>query len=141
MSNHLAFIGNENYLTMKVNLPKDNGFQKKTPILTLIDDESTYRLTKANAFSFDLKVDPGKDNSATFKTMVRVLEGNETIRQLLRWQQDVDKVCKGLNAKEVAEQLSVLSALMRPSPAAMFNAELKRIVSYSLQHSFSRSSS
>ena len=69
MSNHLAFISNENYLTMKVNLPKDNGFQKKTPILTLIDDESTYRLTKANAVSFDLKVDPEKDDSPTFKTM------------------------------------------------------------------------
>ena len=58
MSNHLAFISNEKHLTMKVNLPKDNGFQKKTPILTLIDDESTHRLTKANAVSFDLKVDP-----------------------------------------------------------------------------------
>ena len=124
MSNHLAFISNENYLTMKVNLPKDNGFQKKTPILTLIDDESTHRLTKANAVSFDLKVDPEKDNSPTFKTMVRVLEGNETIRQLLRWRQDVEKVFTGLKAKEVAEKLNALSALMRPSPAAMFNAEL-----------------
>ena len=111
-------------LTWKISVPKDNGFQKKTPILTLIDDESTHRLTKANAVSFDLKVDPEKDNSPTFKTMVRVLEGNETIRQLLRWQQDVEKVFTGLNAKEVAEQLNVLSALMRPSPAAMFNAEL-----------------
>ena len=127
MSNHLAYISNENYLTMKVNLPKDNGFQKKTPILTLIDDESTCRLTKANAVSFDLKVDPEKDNSPTFKTMVRVLEGNETIRQLPRWRQDVDKVLKALKAKEVAEQLSVLSALMRPSPAAMFNAELGKL--------------
>ena len=75
-----------------------------------------------------MKVDPDKDNSATFKTMVRVLEGNETIRQLLRWRQDVDKVFnEGLKAKEVAEQLSVPSALMRPSPAAMFNAELGKL--------------
>ena len=97
---------------MKINIPKDNGFQKKTPILTLIDDESSYHLTKANAVSFDLKVDPEKDDSATFKTMVRVLEGNETIHQLLRWQQDVDKVLAGLNAKEVAERLSVLDKLL-----------------------------
>ena len=112
---------------MKVNLPKDNSFQKKTPILTLVDDESSYRLTKANAVSFDLKVDPDKEASATYKTMVRVLEGNETICQLLRWRQDVDKVLTGLKAKEVAEQLSVLSALMRPSPAATFNAELNEL--------------
>ena len=39
----------------------------------------------------------------------------------------MDKVLTGLNAKEVAEQLSVLSALMRPSPAAMFNAELNKL--------------
>ena len=48
---------------MKVNLPKDNGFQKKTPILTLVDNESSYRLTKANAVSFNLQVDPKKDDS------------------------------------------------------------------------------
>ena len=112
---------------MKVSVPKDNSFQKKTPVLTFVDDESSYGLTKANAISFDRKVDPDKDNSATFKTMVCVLEGNETIRQLLRWRHDVDKVCKGLNAKEVAEQLSVLSALMRPSPATTFNAELNKL--------------
>ena len=64
---------------MKINVPKDNGFQKKTPILTLVDDESSYRLTKANAVSFDLKVDPDKETSASYKSMVRVLEGNETI--------------------------------------------------------------
>ena len=96
---------------MKVSVPKDNSFQKKTPILTLVDDESSCRLTKANSVSFDLKVDPEKDNSPTFKTMVRVLEGNKTIRQLLRWRQDVEKVFTGLNAKEVAEKLNVLSQL------------------------------
>ena len=52
---------------MKINVPKDNGFQKKTPVLTLVDDESSHRLTKANAVSFDLKVDPNKETSATFK--------------------------------------------------------------------------
>ena len=69
---------------MKVNLPKDNGFQKKTPVLTLVDAESSYRLTKANAVSFDLKVDPDGATSASHKSMVCVLEGNETIRQSRR---------------------------------------------------------
>ena len=114
---------------MKISVPKDNGFQKKTPVLTLVNDESSCRLTKANAVSFDLKVDPNKDNAASFKTMVRVLEGNETVRQLPRWQQDVDKVLMGLNAKEVAEQLSVPSALMRPSPAAVHCAKSSRKLS------------
>ena len=112
---------------MKISVPKDNGFQKKTPILTLVDDELSCRLTKANAVSFDLKVDPKKDDSASFKTMVCVLEGNETVRQLLCWRQDVPKVLTGLNATSVPEQLSVLSALMRPSQAAMFNAELNKL--------------
>ena len=39
----------------------------------------------------------------------------------------MDKVLAGLNAKEVAEQLSVPLALMRPSPAAMFNAEMNKL--------------
>ena len=33
----------------------------------------------------------------------------------------------GLNAKEEAEQLSVLSALMRPSLATVFNAEMEEL--------------
>ena len=33
----------------------------------------------------------------------------------------------GPNAATVAQQLSVLAALMRPSPAAMFNAELEEL--------------
>ena len=93
---------------MKINVPKDNGFQKKTPILTLVDDESSCSLTAANAVSFDLKVDPKKGNSATFKAMVRVPEGNKTVRQLLRWRQDAEKVLTGLNAATAAEQLSIL---------------------------------
>ena len=36
-------------------------------------------MTKDNAVSFNLKVDPKKDDSASFKAMVCVLEGNKTI--------------------------------------------------------------
>ena len=84
-------------------------------------------MTKANAVSFDLKVDPKKADSASYKQMVHVPEGNKTICQLLRWQQDVSKVLVGLNATNASEQLNVLSALMRPSPAAMFNAEMEEL--------------
>ena len=59
--------------------------------------------------------------------MVCVPEGNESVRQLLRWRQDASKVLVGLNATNASEQLNVLSALMRPSPAAMFNAEMEEL--------------
>ena len=54
-------------LTMKINAPKTGDFQKRTPILTLVDDTSTYSVNKANAVSFDLKVDPADAASSTHK--------------------------------------------------------------------------
>ena len=61
------------------------------PNMTLVANELSHRLTEANAVSFDLKVDPKKDDSASFTTMVCVLEGNKTVRQLL---EDVPVPCK-----------------------------------------------
>ena len=70
---------------MKINVPKTGDFQKKTPILTLVDNASACSVNKANAVSFDLKADPAEADSSTQKQMFGMLAGGETIRQILRW--------------------------------------------------------
>jgi len=110
---------------MKVATPKSDGPQKKAePILTLVDDESSYELTKANSASWDVKVNPGEADSASYKLIVRILEGDENMRQLLRWRTDLKRVCVGLNATTVASQRAIILALMRSNPTAVFNAKM-----------------
>ena len=73
---------------MKIIVLKNSGFQKKTPVLTLLDHGLSHQWTEANSASFNLrlKVDPNDDSSSTLKKMICVAEGNESVRQLLHWQ-------------------------------------------------------
>ena len=87
---------------MKVVLPKSNGSGRKPPIMSLVDDETTHELTKANSVSWDLRSTPADADSSTYKKQVRVLQGDEPIRQVLRWRADVDSVYTGLNMTAVA---------------------------------------
>ena len=112
---------------MKINVPKTGDFQKKTPILTLVDDTSTYSVNKANAVSFDLKVNPADAASSTYKQMFRILTGSETIRQILRWKSNVGTVFAGLNALDVAARRPIACTLMREGQKALFNTELSNL--------------
>ena len=92
--------------TMKINAPKTGDFQKKTPILTLVNNRSTHSVNRANAVSFDLKVNPAEADSSTYKQMFCILTGSETIRQILRWKSNVGTVFSGLNALNTAARMS-----------------------------------
>ena len=83
---------------MKVVPPKDNGFQKKSKLLLALeeDTEETYILDKTNSITWELSTRPGTPDAATYKYPCRILTGDEEIRQILRWHQDVLKVCTGL---------------------------------------------
>ena len=109
---------------MKLNAPKTGDFQKKSPILTLVNNTSTYSVNKANAVSFDLKVNPTDADSSTYKQMFCILTGSETIRQILRWKSNVGTVFAGLNALDVAAHCPIACALMREGQKALFNPEL-----------------
>ena len=109
---------------MKIALPKSDGSKKAVPILTLVDEDSSYRLTKANSASFDLKVSPGDANSSSYKLMVRILEGSEIPRQILRWWHDAQKLFAGLGAMTAATQLPILKAIMWPHVQGLFNTAM-----------------
>ena len=109
---------------MKVVLPKSNGSGRKPPIMSLVDDESTYELTKANSVSWDLRSVPTDPDSSTYRKQVRVLSGDEPIRQVLRWKADVDTVCTALDVTTVAARRPLIARMMRPNPLATFNAKM-----------------
>ena len=112
---------------MKVVLPKYSGSSNKPPILSLVDDEETYVLTKANSVAWDLRSVPANADSSTYKQNVRVLQGDESIRQILRWRHDVETVFTGLNATTVATRRPLVTRLMRPNPLALFNTKMSEL--------------
>ena len=73
------------------------------------------------------RVQPTVDGSATCKQSVRILSGQETVRQILRWGKDVVKVLVGLNLTTVEMQRPIFKALMQETPWATFEQELTRI--------------
>ena len=93
-----------------------NGSKKLEPILTLVEATKEHAVTKENSVSWDLKVAPTDGGSATYKQSVRILSGQETVRQILRWGKDVAKVLVGLNLTQVNTQRPIYQALMRETP-------------------------
>ena len=89
---------------MSNNNNNGNGSKKSEPILTLVEDTKEHKVTKENSVSWDLKVQPTVNGSATYKQSVRILSGQETVLQILRWGKDVAKVLVGLNLNAVGAQ-------------------------------------
>ena len=115
------------FAAMKVVLPKTNqGLQKKSfLILSLQEDvDETYALDKSNSVSWELSTRPGTAGAATYNFQGRILTGDETPRQMMRWRQDVLKICTGLHVTTLDTRKPIMLALMRAGPVAVFEGAL-----------------
>ena len=110
---------------MKVAPSKNDGSQKKpAPLLPLTDEDDDYVLDKSNSVSWELSTQPGTADAATYKYQARILEGSETVRQLIRFRLSAGKVLKGLNVTTWAAAKPIVEAIMRPAPLGIFNQML-----------------
>ena len=83
---------------MKISVPNKEPKSPKTFLLPLIEDDEMYRLDKSNSVVYNLKTQPAAGaGSPEYKYQVRVLQGTEDVRAILKWKGDVFKVCVGLN--------------------------------------------
>ena len=109
---------------MKIAASSDKPSKKVPLIIPLVDDEKEAKLTKENSISWELKTRPTENASPTYKKQVRILEGSETVRQLIAWRQDVIKVCVGLNATDLASRRPIMEACMNQRVTSIFQASL-----------------
>ena len=107
---------------MKIAPPSNTKRMKPTIMFPLVEDDEEYKLNKNNSTSWELKTLPTVANSPTYKVMVRILEGNETPRQILRWRKDVLRICSGVNATTLQTREPIMEACMRPGPLNTFTA-------------------
>ena len=108
---------------MKISPPTEQA-KKPEPLLPLQDDPELYRLDKTNSVSWDLLTDPTDVNSAKYRFQARILQGNETARQMVRWKLDVKKVCAGLGVATVATRQPIMEAMMRQGPTSAFQGSI-----------------
>jgi hypothetical protein len=94
---------------------KDDGKKEKVAhelILPLEVDPNEDKLSKEDSLAFYLRTTPSDKDSTTYKFTMRVLRGTESVRTIIKWFADVDKVLHGLNITDVAPtENTIISAL------------------------------
>ena len=104
---------------MKVVLPKNDGPSKKKPLLPLVP-EPEEELTASNSVSYLLRVKPSDTDSPTFKKYVRILTGNKSVRAVLTWSEDQDKVVRGLHLTDFPDQYALTCGLLSGSAKTLY---------------------
>ena len=56
---------------------------------------------------------------------MRVLDGAESPRVILRWRADVSKICRGLNVTAYENKAALVTPMMRTGPLALFHSSLQ----------------
>lgn len=118
----------------KVVLPKENA-SKSTPkvvLLPLTESDDLYTLDKANSITYTLSTQPGTANGSPYKYQARILAGDESVRAMIRWHIDVERVTVGLGvATNGPAIVPIIRSLMRGTPTVSFNHELNRLATIS----------
>ena len=111
---------------MKIAASSGKSSKKVDLIIPLIEDEKeANKLTKGNSVTWEVRTLPTDNNSPTYKLSVRMLEGDETVRQMITWRMDVVKACVGLNATTLTSRRPIMEACMRTRPYTLFTQSLK----------------
>ena len=112
---------------MKVSPPTER-VKKPELLLPLQDNPELYRLDKTNSVSWDLLTDPADANSTKNRFQARILQGNESVRHMVRWKLHVEKVLVGLGVTTVATQQPIMEAMMRQGPKSAFRGLIRVLV-------------
>jgi hypothetical protein len=111
---------------MKVVVPKQQLMTTKVDYLPLIPDKELDALTKDNSIGFSLKTSPANAASSTYKVNARILQGGESVRVMLRWKREVERVCYGLAAATIDDKVRIAETLMRDTPLTLFQASIMK---------------
>jgi hypothetical protein len=109
---------------MKVVVPKQQLMTTRVDYLPLVPDKDLDSLTKENSIGFSLKTNPTAADSSTYKVNVRILQGGESARVIIRWKRDLERVCHGLNATTINAKIRIAETLMRDTPLTLFQSKI-----------------
>lgn len=102
----------------------DVSMSNKKPLLTLVPITALEELSKENSTTFSLHTDVADNDSPTYKVNVRILQGDEELRALLRWKRTVLQIIEGLGINAVGAKMQVLETMMRGTPVTLFRSSM-----------------
>ena len=111
---------------MKVVPSKNDKPTKKAPLLPLVPDPLD-EMSSENSISYSLRTDPTDADSSTYKKYVRVLDGSENPRTVLKWAADTAQVLRGLNVTNGPNQYQMLGDQMTSSALAIFRQKAETL--------------
>ena len=111
---------------MKIAASSGKPSKKADLIIPLYQNEKeSNKLSKDNSITWELYTIPTDNTSPKYKHFVRILEGDETVRQQISWRTDVIKACVGLNATTLESRRPIMEACMRTRPLTLFLESLQ----------------
>lgn len=120
---------------MKV-VPTKHTSNKNEPLLPLVPDPLD-EMTNENSVSYQLLTNPADPNSPKYKKSVRVLDGSENPRTVLRWARDVHQVLRGLAVTDGTPQYQIMLDLVSSSAAALLRQKAEELGSARQQNAVS----
>ena len=113
---------------MKVVLPKEGPTKpKKHYPLPLVPDKEDDILDKNNSVNYELKTSPADGNdSPKYKYNARVLDGTESIRQIIMWKHGVAQVLEGLGLDAIASKQRITETLLKGAPLSIYVGQIER---------------
>ena len=97
---------------------------EKRVLLPLREDKTEFELDKHNSIRYDLRTVPTQDDSPKYQYQLRVIDGTESIRVILRWRQAVDKVTTGLNVERLETRNPIVETSMRGQPLSLYHTSM-----------------
>ena len=103
-------VFNENY-----------GKKPNKVILPLVPDK-VEEIPSGQMITHTLRSNPTDEDSPKYKIAVRILQGDESCREILNWRKDVEKILAGLNVTTHTPAIPIIETLMGDTPRALFNS-------------------
>lgn len=106
---------------MKVVPPKEQPNKRNTEVLLPLVSKPTAH-TKSNSVTFELRSEPGNNQSAKYGVTILKIQGGEDIATLTQWIQDYQKVVNGLGfGQDQGEQIhKIVVGMLSGNPANMY---------------------
>lgn len=111
-------------MTKVGSIPRKETPTKQPPVLPLeledIDKE------KRTYVSHSLRTLPTQADSPTYKMYTLVLDGTETVREIIGHPKNIKKVLTGLNVTTIANKLTLTRTLLKGNALTQFNASVQK---------------
>jgi hypothetical protein len=107
---------------MKVVVPKSYDGGTRTPVLSLIVDETLDKPKNEDLRSFKLLTDTTNPGSSKYEAKIRIIHGDEQLRTVIKWTKDIQRILAGLALANVANKHTIVKELLRGTALTIYES-------------------